>query len=69
LNPCEIYRSWINKIETESGKVAGYPYDVTNQKALEYKEVREQLDENIELVKAYTLRFQQLIIESIDKIP
>ncbi len=69
MNPCEIYRSWINKIETESGKVTGYPYDVTNQKALEYKEVREQLDENIELVKAYTLRFQQLIIESIDKIP
>ena len=49
--------------------MTGFPYDVTNQKALEYKEVREQLEDNINLVKAHTIVFQQLLMDSIDKIP
>ncbi len=69
LSPSELYKNWVNKIEMESGKVSGYPYDVTNQKALEYEEVRRQLDINIKAVKVYTAKFLQLIIKSIDKIP
>lgn len=69
MNPCEIYKNWINRIETETGKPTGYPYDVTNQKALEYKEVREQLEKNIDLVKKYTTKFQELIMSSVNKIP
>lgn len=69
LNPCEIYKSWINKLESDTGKASGYPYDITTQKALEFDEVRKQLDENIRTVKHYTTKFLQLILQSIDKIP
>lgn len=69
LNPTEIYKSWINRIETESGKPTGYPYDVNTQKALENEEVRKQLEKNIESVKLYTSKFQQLILDSLNKIP
>ena len=69
LNPSEIYKNWINQIETESGKATGYPYDVTNQVALEHAEVNKQFNKNIESVKYYTAKFQNLIIKSIDKLP
>lgn len=69
LNPIELYRSWINKIESESGKASGYPYDISTQKALEYPEVRKQLEENIKAVKMYTAKFLGLILKSINKIP
>ena len=69
LNPSEIYKSWINKLESDTGKPSGYPYDVGNQKALEYEEVRKQLEENIKTVKLYTSKFLNLIINSMDKLP
>lgn len=69
LNPSELYKAWINKLESDSGKPSGMPYDITNQKALEYDEVRRQLDENIKLVKLYTSKFLHLILKSIDKLP
>jgi Ras GTPase-activating-like protein IQGAP1 len=69
LSPCDIYKNWINKIESDTGKPSGHPYDVTNQKALEHEEVRRQLEENIKSVKTYTTKFLQLILKSIDKIP
>ena len=69
LNPCEIYKNWINKLESDTGKASGYPYDVTNAKALEYEEVRRQLEQNINSVKQYTAKFLQLILKSMDKIP
>jgi hypothetical protein len=69
LNPSELYRNWINKLESESGVVSGMDYDVTNTKALEYSEVRRQLEINIQNVKVFTSKFLQLILKSIDKIP
>ncbi len=69
LNPSEIYKSWINKLESDTGRPSGYPYDVTNQKALEHEEVRRQLEDNIKTVKFHTSKFLNLIISSIDKLP
>ena len=69
LNPCELYKNWINKLESDTGKLSGLPYDITTQKALEYDEVRKQLDDNIKAVKMYTAKFLHLILKSIKKIP
>ena len=69
LNPTDIYKSWINKLESDTGKPSGLPYDVSNQKALEYEEVRKQLEENIKTVKYHTSKFLSLILSSIDKLP
>ena len=69
LNPSEIYKSWINKLESDTGKASGYPYDVSNQKALEYEQVRRQLDDNIRTVKYHTSKFLNLILSSLNKLP
>jgi hypothetical protein len=69
LNPSDIYKSWINKIETDTGLPSGMPYDVTNQKALEYAEVTKQLEQNIKYVKHFTSKFLQIILKSLHKFP
>lgn len=69
LNPSELYKIWINKIESDTGKPTGLPYEITNQKALEHEEIRKQFDDNIKLVKHYTKKFLNMIIKSIDKLP
>lgn len=69
LNPSEIYKSWINKLESDTGRPSGYPYDVSNLKALEYPEVKRQFDENLKTLKFYTAKFLNLILKSIKKIP
>ncbi len=69
LNPCELYKNWINKLESDTGKPSGLPYEITNQKALEFEEIRKQLDENLKAVKMYTAKFLHLILKSIRKIP
>ncbi len=69
LNPAEIYKAWVNRMETESGVPSGYQYDVSNQKALEFEEVRNQLEKNIKTVKIYTSKFLELILSSLNKLP
>ena len=69
LSPAEIYKSWVNRLETETGVPSGFAYDVSNQKALEYEEVRKQLEANIKAVKMYTAKFLNLIIKSLNKLP
>jgi hypothetical protein len=69
LSPAEIYKAWVNRMETETGVPSGYQYDITNQKALEYEEVRKQLEQNIKAVKLYTAKFLNLILKSLNKLP
>jgi hypothetical protein len=69
LNPAEIYKAWVNRMETETGVPSGYQYDVSNQKALEYEDVRKQLENNIKSVKMYTAKFLNLILSSLSKLP
>lgn len=69
LNPCELYKNWINKLESDTGKPSGLPYDITSRAALEHEEIRQQLDANLKMVKMYTAKFLHLILKSIKKIP
>lgn len=50
-NPVEIYKSWLNSLEYESGKTAGMPYEVTVEDALQHEEVRRRLKRSITQLK------------------
>ena len=50
-NPVEIYKQWLNQLETESGKTAGMPYDVTVAQALEYDEVQKRFNRSLTRLK------------------
>ena len=69
LSPSELYRSWVNKLECESGKPSGMAYELSTQRVLEVPEIRAQLKVNIESVKFYTSMFLGLILRSLNKLP
>ena len=50
-NPVEIYKQWLNQLETDSGKTAGMPYDVTVAQALEYEEVQKRFNRSLTRLK------------------
>ena len=39
LSPVEIYKLWINQLESASGQPCGMPYDISAQEALKHPEV------------------------------
>ena len=47
----EIYKQWLNQLETDSGKTAGMPYDVTVAQALEYDEVQKRFNRSLTRLK------------------
>ena len=45
------------------------PYDVSNDQALEHEEVRQKVHGTIKVLQELADKFQQSIVESVDKIP
>ena len=45
------------------------PYDVSNDQALEHEEVRMRIGHTIQHLRTLSDRFQQSILDSLDKIP
>ncbi len=43
-NPVEVYKTWLNKQEAETGQKSALPYDVTRDVALEHAPVRAMVD-------------------------
>ncbi|XP_064650547.1 ras GTPase-activating-like protein IQGAP1 isoform X2 [Lineus longissimus] len=68
-NPTEIYKSWVNQLESETGRASGMPYDVTIEQALKHQPVRDKIEKNIQELKYATDRFFCAILKSLDKIP
>ncbi|XP_067136702.1 ras GTPase-activating-like protein IQGAP2 [Centruroides vittatus] len=68
-NPVEIYKLWINEMETQTGKMSSYPYVITQSEALQHEEVKNRLDRTIRDLKEKTLLFFDTIIHSLNKIP
>jgi len=67
--PVDVYRAWINQMETQTGEPTKLPYDVSNDQALEHEEVRMRIGRTIQVIRALSDRFQQSILDSVDKIP
>ena len=68
-NPVEVYKSWVNQMESESGKPAGLPYDVSQEVALGHEEVQKRLAKSIKDLKRMTTLFLATIVQGIDKFP
>ncbi len=45
------------------------PYDVSNDLALQHEEVRVRLGKTVDQLRKFSDRFQQSILESVEKIP
>ncbi|MED6243778.1 Ras GTPase-activating-like protein iqgap1, partial [Ataeniobius toweri] len=68
-DPVDIYKGWVNQMETETGEASKLPYDVTPEQAMAHEEVRTRLEASIKNMKSITDKFLSAIIVSVDKIP
>ncbi|OWK52036.1 ras GTPase-activating-like protein IQGAP1 [Lonchura striata] len=68
-DPVDIYKSWVNQMESQTGEASKLPYDVTPEQALSHEEVRMRLDASIRNMRTVTDKFLSAIISSVDKIP
>ncbi|CAJ0930277.1 unnamed protein product [Ranitomeya imitator] len=68
-DPVDIYKSWVNQMESQTGEASKLPYDVTPEQAMAHEEVRNKLDASIKNMRTVTDKFLSAIISSVDKIP
>ncbi|XP_068814987.1 ras GTPase-activating-like protein IQGAP1 [Struthio camelus] len=68
-DPVDIYKSWVNQMESQTGEASKLPYDVTPEQALTHEEVRTRLDASIRNMRTVTDKFLSAIVSSVDKIP
>ncbi|KAJ8005447.1 hypothetical protein DPEC_G00146740 [Dallia pectoralis] len=68
-DPCEIYKSWINQTETQTGHKSSLPYEVSADQALTHPEVQRRLDVSIVNVKSLTDRMLNAITSNLHKLP
>ncbi|MBN3308919.1 IQGA1 protein, partial [Amia calva] len=68
-DPVDIYKSWVNQMESQTGEVSKLPYDVTPEQAMSHEQVRSRLDASIKNMRTVTDKFMSAIIVSVDKIP
>ncbi|NXD65361.1 IQGA1 protein, partial [Eolophus roseicapillus] len=68
-DPVDIYKSWVNQMESQTGEASKLPYDVTPEQALNHEEVRTRLDASIRNMRTVTDKFLSAIVTSVDKIP
>ncbi|KAM9293920.1 LOW QUALITY PROTEIN: ras GTPase-activating-like protein IQGAP3 [Gastrophryne carolinensis] len=69
INPVEIYKCWVNQVETQTGKKSTLPYDVTPEQALTHPEVQRRMDISVRNLLAITDRFFNTIFANVDQIP
>uniref|UniRef100_A0A3Q0S3J5 IQ motif containing GTPase activating protein 1 n=1 Tax=Amphilophus citrinellus TaxID=61819 RepID=A0A3Q0S3J5_AMPCI len=68
-DPVDIYKGWVNQMETQTGEASKLPYDVTPEQAMAHEEVRTRLEASIKNMKTITDKFLSAIIVSVEKIP
>jgi Ras GTPase-activating-like protein IQGAP2/3 len=68
-NPRDIYRKWVQKQETESGKAAALRHDATIEEALLVPEVKAILEENLSTLCSLVEEFLNAITSSASSLP
>ncbi|XP_030043765.1 ras GTPase-activating-like protein IQGAP3 [Microcaecilia unicolor] len=68
-DPVDIYKTWINQMESQTGQRSKFPYDVSPEQALSHPEVQRRLDISIHNLITITDRFFTTIISNVDEIP
>ncbi|OWF47735.1 ras GTPase-activating-like protein IQGAP1 isoform X2 [Mizuhopecten yessoensis] len=68
-NPTDVYKSWINQTESQTGKASVLPYDVSIEQALSHDEVQKLIQQSKTKLQQVTDKFLTTILQSLDKIP
>ncbi|XP_076853541.1 ras GTPase-activating-like protein IQGAP1 [Brachyhypopomus gauderio] len=68
-DPVDIYKSWVNQMESQTGEASKLPYDVTPEQAMSHEEVRTRLEASIKNMRNVTDKFLSAIVVSVDTIP
>ncbi|CAH2297228.1 ras GTPase-activating IQGAP2 isoform X1, partial [Pelobates cultripes] len=68
-SPVEVYKAWVNQLETATGEASKLPYDVTTEQALSHTEVLNKLESSIQSLRTVTDKVLQSIFSSLDLIP
>lgn len=68
-DPVDIYKAWVNQMESQTGEASKLPYDVTPEQAMSHEEVRTRLEASIKNMRTVTDKFLSAIVVSVDKIP
>ncbi|XP_066538517.1 ras GTPase-activating-like protein IQGAP3 isoform X2 [Hoplias malabaricus] len=68
-DPVEIYKSWINQTESQTGHKSSLPYEVSAEQALSHPEVQQRLNIAITNLKTLTDRVLHAITSNLNKLP
>uniref|UniRef100_A0A3B5QSV7 IQ motif containing GTPase activating protein 3 n=1 Tax=Xiphophorus maculatus TaxID=8083 RepID=A0A3B5QSV7_XIPMA len=68
-DPLEVYKTWINQTETQTGHKSSLPYEVSAEEALSHPEVQRRIDIAIINLKNLTDRVLKAITSNLNKLP
>ncbi|XP_061906886.1 ras GTPase-activating-like protein IQGAP2 [Entelurus aequoreus] len=68
-NPVDVYKSWVNQLETATGEASKLPYEVTPEQAMSHEEVRNRLEASSLALRFATDKVLNSIVSSLDNIP
>ncbi|MEQ2195794.1 IQ motif-containing GTPase-activating protein 3 [Xenoophorus captivus] len=68
-DPLEVYKTWINQTETQTGHKSCLPYEVQPEDALSHPEVQRRIDIAIINLKNLTDRVLKAITSNLNKLP
>uniref|UniRef100_A0A8B9CC85 IQ motif containing GTPase activating protein 2 n=1 Tax=Anser brachyrhynchus TaxID=132585 RepID=A0A8B9CC85_9AVES len=67
-SPVDVYKSWVNQLEMQTGEASKLPYDVTTEQALTHTEVVSKLESSIQSLRAVTDKVLTSIFSSLNMI-
>lgn len=68
-DPVDVYKTWINQTETQTGHKSSLPYEVSPADALNHPEVQRRIDIAIINLKNLTDRVLKAITSNLHKLP
>ncbi|KAM4640469.1 ras GTPase-activating-like protein IQGAP2 isoform 3-T3 [Amazona ochrocephala] len=68
-SPVDVYKSWVNQLEMQTGEASKLPYDVTTEQALTHAEVVNKLESSIQSLRAVTDKVLTTIFSSLNMMP
>ncbi|XP_063051320.1 ras GTPase-activating-like protein IQGAP2 [Engraulis encrasicolus] len=68
-NPVDIYKAWVNQLETQTGQASNLPYEVSPEQAVSHEEVRTRLESSNQMLCAVTDKVLSSITSSLESIP
>ncbi|KAJ4919251.1 hypothetical protein JOQ06_019459 [Pogonophryne albipinna] len=68
-NPVDVYKAWVNQLETATGEASKLPYEVTPEQAMSHEEVCSRLEASSLALRTATDKVLNSIVSSLDNIP